>query len=132
AGRLWGHGLIEVWSGRSERARRRNKRAIAFTQRFESWAIFLTYLPIPFPAAVVYAAVGMARMRLWVFMLIHLVGAGTAQALYLWLGWSIGEPAVAVVKTFADYMWYLTIGILVVMLATWWWRRRSQSVEDEA
>lgn len=132
AGRLWGESIISSFMGRTKGAQKRAQRALRITEKYAVLAILLTYLPIPFPAAVVYAAVGMARMRLWVFMLIHLVGAGTAQALYLWLGWSIGEPAVAVVKTFADYMWYLTIGILVVMLATWWWRRRSQSVEDEA
>jgi len=27
------------------------------------------------------------------------------------------------VRIYADYSLYLTIGILVVMLATWWWRR---------
>jgi membrane protein DedA with SNARE-associated domain len=123
---LWGESIITSFMGRTERAQRRARRALRITEKYSVLAILITYLPIPFPAAVVYAAVGMARMRLWVFMLIHLVGAGTAQAAYLYLGWSIGEPAVAVVKTFADYMWYLTMAILVGMLVTWWWRNRNK------
>lgn len=131
AGKLWGEAIITSFSGRTERAQRRAKRALAITERYSVLAILITYLPIPFPAAVVYAAVGAAGMRLWVFLLIHLLGSGTAQAAYLWLGWSIGEPAVAVVKTFADYMWYVTIAILVGMLATWWWRNRTKPAEAD-
>lgn len=126
AGRLWGEAIITSFSGRTQGSKRRAKRALAVTERFSVLAILLTYLPIPFPAAVVYAAVGAAGMRLWVFLLIHVIGSGTAQALYLWLGWSIGEPAVAVVKTYADYLWYVTIAILVGMLATYWWRSRTR------
>ncbi len=126
AGKLWGEAIITSFSGKTERAKRRAARALRLTERYSVLAILITYLPIPFPAAVVYAAVGAAGMRLWFFLLIHLIGAGMAQALYLWLGWSIGEPAVAIVKTYADYLWYLTLGILGFMLVTWWWRKRRE------
>ncbi len=131
AGKLWGEAIITSFSGRTERAQKRAKRALRITEKYSVLAILITYLPIPFPAAVVYAAVGAAGMRLWVFLLIHLVGAGTAQAIYLWLGWSIGEPAVAVVKTFADYMFYLTLAILAGMAVVWWWRRRTAPASAE-
>jgi len=46
---------------------------------------------------------------------------------YTGLGWSIGEPAVRIVKIYADYSLYVTIGVLAVMLITWWWRRSRTS-----
>ncbi len=116
AGKLWGHGLIEVWSGRSERARRRNERAIAFTQRFESWAIFVTYLPIPLPAAVVYAALGAAGTKLPKFLIVGFLSSLFTSGLYVYLGWTIGEPAVAVLDTYGQYLWYLSLAILAGML----------------
>ncbi len=131
AGRLWGEAIISSFIGKSKRAQRSAARALRITEKYSVLAILITYLPVPFPAALVYAAVGMAGMRLWVFLLIHLFGAGTAQALYLWLGWSIGEPAVEVVKVYANYMMYLSFGILAFMLATWWWRRRTAPARAE-
>lgn len=132
AGRLWGEAIITSFSGQTERARRRARRALRVTERFSVLAILITYLPVPFPAAVVYAAVGAARMRLWVFLLIHLVGSGTTQAVYLWLGWSIGQPAVDVAKVVADYMWYLTLALLGGMLVTYVWRRRRSATAADA
>lgn len=116
AGKLWGHGLIEVWSGRSERARRRNERAIAFTQRFETWAIFITYLPIPIPAAVVYAALGAAGTKLSKFLIVSFLSSLFTAGLYVYLGWTIGEPAVVVLDTYGQYLWYVSLAILAGML----------------
>jgi membrane protein DedA with SNARE-associated domain len=73
--------------------------------------------------ALIYAAVGASGMRLRKFLIIDIITAAVTQAGYLAIGWWIGEPAVRIVRIYADYSLYLTIGILVVMLATWWWRR---------
>lgn len=116
AGKLWGHGLIEVWSGRSERARRRNDRAVAFAHKYETLAILLTYLPIPLPAAVVYAALGAAGTRLRKFLLVDLIGALVSTAGYLYLGYAIGEPAVDLVNKYGQWLWYLSLALLVGVL----------------
>lgn len=119
AGKLWGHGLIEVWSGRSARARRRNERAIAFAHKYETLAIFVTYLPIPLPSAVVYAALGAAGTRLSKFLLVSFASSLVTAGLYVYLGWTIGEPAVAVLDTYGQYLWYLSLAILagIVVMA---------------
>ena len=116
AGKLWGHGLIEVWSGRSDRARRRNERAIAFAHKYESLAIFVTYLPIPLPSAVVYAALGAAGTKLSKFLLVGFASSLFTAGLYVYLGWTIGEPAVAVLDTYGQYLWYVSLAILAGLL----------------
>lgn len=130
AGKLWGHGLIEVWSGRSERARRRNQRAIAFTQRFESLAIFVTYLPIPMPAAVVYAALGAAGTRLSKFLIVSFLSSLITSGLYLCLGWTIGEPAVELINQYGQVLWYVSIAILVGMIGVAWWKARQPKSDE--
>lgn len=125
AGKLWGHGLIEVWSGRSERARKRNQRAITFTQKYETWAIFVTYLPIPIPAAVVYAALGAAGTSLKKFLIVSFIASLLSSALYIYLGWTIGEPAVEVLNTYGQYLWYVSIAMIVGIIAVAWWKART-------
>jgi membrane protein DedA with SNARE-associated domain len=123
AGNLWGHAILESFTGRSRMSKRRAEIVLRFTHRYETLAVIATYLPLPLPMALIYAAVGVSGMRLRKFLVIDIVAAAVTQAGYLALGWWIGEPAVRIVKVYADYSWYLTIAILVVMLATWWWRR---------
>ena len=125
AGKLWGHGLIEVWSGRSDRARRRNQRAINFAHKYETWAILVTYLPIPLPAAVVYAALGAAGTGLKKFLVVDFIASLIASALYMYLGYAIGEPAVELINAYGQYLWYVSLAIIAGMLALAWWNARK-------
>ena len=124
AGRLWGTGIIDILSGQSARAKKRADRAVWLTNKFSLLAIFLTFLPIPFPMPIVYAAIGAARDPLRRFLPPVFVISGMFQAGYLALGWWIGEPAVAIVNLYAKYMWYVMLVVLIAMLGAWWWRRR--------
>jgi len=130
AGRLWGTNIIQMWSGTSERSKKRADRAIRVTNRFAVVAIFLTFLPIPFPMAVVFAALGAAKMPLRRFLPPVLVISGIFQAGYLALGWWIGEPAVAVVNLYAKYMWYVFIVMVVAMIVAAVWRTRKPKPES--
>jgi membrane protein DedA with SNARE-associated domain len=129
AGKLWGPVILETFTGTSKMSKRRAEIVLKFTHRYETLAVVATYLPLPLPMALIYAAVGASGMRLRKFLIIDILTAAVAQAGYLWLGWSIGEPAVRIVRIYADYSLYVTIGILVVMLATWWWRRSRTSAK---
>lgn len=126
AGRLWGHGLIEVWSGRSERARRRNERAIAFAHRYESLAIFVTYLPIPMPSAVVYAALGAAGTGIRKFLLVGFLSSLFTAAVYIYLGWTIGEPAVELLNQYGQFLWYVSLALIVGIFVMAWWKGRQK------
>ena len=125
AGKLWGHGLIEVWSGQSPRARRRNERAIRFAHRYERIAIAITFLPIPLPAAVIYAALGAAGTTLRTFLTVGVLSALVTTAGYLYLGYWIGAPAVDLITQYGQWLWYLSLAILGGMLIAAWWRART-------
>jgi membrane protein DedA with SNARE-associated domain len=111
AGKLWGRGLIEMVAGRSARAARNAARAERLAARFGPLAILLTYV-IPLPSAVVIASVGAAGMRLRTFLLIDILGAASTRAIYIYLGYRIGQPAVDVVEVIAKYSLYLSLVLL--------------------
>ena len=127
AGRLWGRNIMDIWtSGKSERTRRRWESVWRMTHRYETLAIIVTFLPIPIPAAVVYAALGAAGTSLTKFLTVGGLSALATTAGYMALGYWIGAPAVEAVDTYGQYLWYLSIAIIVAMLATWWWREKRK------
>ena len=126
AGKLWGRNIMDVWSAnKSERTQRRWEKIWNGARRFETLAIFVTFLPIPIPAGVVYAALGAAGTRLWKFLAVCFGSALLTTAGYMALGYWIGEPAVQVVDTYGRYLWYLSIAILVGMFSVFWYRQRG-------
>jgi membrane protein DedA with SNARE-associated domain len=112
AGKLWGHRLIEIVAGRSARAARNAARAERLARRFGTLAIVLTYV-LPLPSGVVYATVAAAGMRLRSFLLIDIGAAAVTRAIFIYLGYQIGEPAVRVVEIISRYSWYLSIALLI-------------------
>ena len=130
AGRLWGTNIIELLAGQSARAKRRAEHTVKLTNRFRVLAIFLSFLPIPIPMPIVYAAIGAAGASLKRFLPPVIVASSIFQAGYFALGWWIGQPAVDLVNLYAKYMWYVSLAMLVGILATWWWRQRAKSTPD--
>ena len=124
AGKLWGHGLIEVWSGRSERARRRNDRAVRLAHRYETLAIAATFTPVPMPAPVVYAALGAAGTTLRKFLTVDIISSVVSTAAYLYLGYALGEPAVGLMQQYGQLLWYVSLAILAGMLGAFFWQQR--------
>ncbi|OYO04900.1 hypothetical protein CGZ95_03250 [Enemella evansiae] len=127
AGKLWGQGVFEMVAGRSPRARRNAERAEKLARRFAVPAILITYLPIPLPSSVIYATLGAAGMSWRKFLTVNVCFAALMQSGYMYLGYRIGAPAVAVVAEYAKYAWYLTLAILFGMIVTWWWNRRKKA-----
>lgn len=127
AGRLWGRGLIEVWSQRSERTRRLNERAAHFARKYETLAMVLNFLPIPLPRAVILAVLGEAGTSLRKFLTVSVISSFVTTGGYLALGYWIGEPAVAVMEAYGKYLWYVSLAILVVVVANTWWKQRSKA-----
>ena len=118
AGRLWGRGLLEMVAGRSARAARNAERAERLAHRFGPAAIALGYVVPLLPGPVVYATVAAAGMSLRRFLVIDVLSAAVTRGLLIWLGWSIGAPAVHVVEVIAQYSWYLSIVLLVGVVVT--------------
>ncbi len=127
AGKLWGRGLIEIVSGRSPRAARNADRAERLAKKYGVAAILLGYV-IPLPSAVIYATLGATGMRLRTFLLIDVLGAASTRALYIYLGYRIGQPAVDVVEVIAKYSLWLSLALLagvIISAVRQSWRRRS-------
>jgi membrane protein DedA with SNARE-associated domain len=124
AGKLWGRNLIEVWSGKSERVRKRNERAERFARKYEIPALLLAALPI-FPRGVVLVVLGSAGTTFRKFFTVSLIGALCTTSGYLALGYLIGEPAVALMEGYSKYLLWLSVAILVGMIAVYFWQNRA-------
>ena len=86
----------------------------------------ITVLPVPLPASVIYAALAAAGMSWRRFLILDVLFGFVLQSIYMYLGYRIGEPAVKVVKVYADYAWYVVIAIIVFMVVSAMWRNRRQ------
>lgn len=127
AGRLWGRGLIEVIAGKSPRAARNAARAERLAARFGVLAVVLTFV-LPLPAAVVYATVAAAGMRLRTFLLVTILSATALKVLWLYLGYTIGQPAVDVVEAIARYSLWISLALVAgIFFNLWRQSRRSSS-----
>jgi membrane protein DedA with SNARE-associated domain len=127
AGRLWGRDLIEVWSGRSPRARRWNERAEKFARKYETLAIIVNFLPIPLPRAVILAVLGEAGTSLKKLLTVSILSSLVTTGGYLWIGWYFGEPARFAMETYGNYLWYVSLAILVVVVVTTWRNQAKKS-----
>lgn len=126
AGRLWGRELIEVWSGRSERARRVNERAARFARKYETLALAVSMVPGVPGRGVIVAVLGEAGTSLAKFLTVSLISSAVVVGGCLAAGYWIGEPAVALMQTYGNYLWYVSLAILVVVVAQTWWRQRQR------
>ncbi len=126
AGKLWGTGIIDLWAGSSKRAKKRANRAVQITNKYWVLAVVLTFLPLPFPMPIVYAAIGAAETPLKRFLPSVIITSAVFQAGYIALGWWLGAPVVNILNIYAKYMWYVTIVILVGIFVSMWWRSRKK------
>lgn len=115
AGRLWGRGIIDVVAGRSRWAARTADKAEWLGRRYGIPAVLLCYI-LPLPAAVVYATVGMAGMRLRTFVLVDLLGSAIICSLYVYLGFRLGHHAIVIVDLIAKYSGYLSIALIAFIV----------------
>lgn len=127
AGRLWGRNIMDVWAAnKSPRTQRYWGHLWDAARRYEKLAIVVTFLPLPLPSGVIYAALGAAGTSLRTFLTVGALSAFGSTAGYMALGFWIGEPAVQAVDTYGRYLWYLSIAILVGMFVVFWYRQRQQ------
>ncbi|TWP34403.1 DedA family protein [Leekyejoonella antrihumi] len=126
AGRLWGHGIIEVVAGRSRWAARTAHHAERLADRFGAPAVVLAWF-IPFiPTAIVDAFVGNARMKLRNFLLLDFAAAVVNRGIYFYLGYRIGAPAKHLVDLISKYSYYISIVLVVGIIASSIIRSRRQ------
>jgi membrane protein DedA with SNARE-associated domain len=130
AGRRWGDRALHLFLGRDPSPRgaaRREARIARLERAAERWgwaAVPLAYY-LPVPAFLVYVAAGLSGMRLRTFLALDLLGTLLWVGPMVGLGYAIGKPAVHVVDRIDHYSTYLTIAVVVVMIALQSRNRRS-------
>jgi len=120
AGRLWGERVISLFAGRSERQTRRAQRFVARVNRWGRWftwpAMIITpFLPIP--NAIVYAIAGWTGMSWVTFLVLDAIGTLSWAGMLTGLGYALGQPAVSVAQTVSKYGLWVSIGIVVLVVA---------------
>jgi membrane protein DedA with SNARE-associated domain len=127
AGRRWGRNAIDLFVGNHPKAAARTARLEKVIHRYGWLAIVIAYFQ-PVPNVLIYAAAGWTRMRLRTFLILDLIGCLLWIALCVGLGYAIGQRAVDVAKGVSRYALYLTIALVVVVIAQQWWRARRRAV----
>ena len=116
AGRRWGRRAIDFFLGNHPKAEQRAARLERLVHRFGWIAVVIAWFQ-PVPNALIYAAAGWTRMRLWVFVLLDLIGSLLWIAFCVGLGYIIGQSAVDIAKAVGRYALYVTIALIVVVFA---------------
>ena len=84
------------------------------------------FLPIPWPRAVVLAVLGEAGTSLRKLLAVSLAASFVSMGGYLAIGYWIGEPAVEAMRVYGNYLWYVSLAILAVVLGQAWLRQRQR------
>lgn len=119
AGKLWGRGMIEVWAGRSARAQRGYARAERWAEKLGPIGFFIAYIPMPLPLMqVVFVLAGAQGMSIKRFLIYDYLASTVWLVFYFWLGWRIGEPAVAILDAYARIAGWVALGLVVVIVVS--------------
>ena len=120
AGRLWGERIINLFAGRSERQRRRGQKFVVRVNRWGRWftwpaVIIAEFLPIP--SAIIYAVAGWTGMSWVTFLILDAIGSLSWAGMLAGLGWALGQHAVSVAQTVSKYGLWVSIAIVVLVVA---------------
>lgn len=72
---------------------------------------------LPVPNVIIYAAAGWTGMRWVTFLMLDAIGTLAWAGMLAGLGYALGQPAVSVAETVSKYGLWLTIAILILVVA---------------
>jgi membrane-associated protein len=116
AGRLWGERVIMLLSGR----RQHGPKFMARVQRWGRWFTWPAVIVSPFlpiPNAIVYVVAGWAGMRLVTFIILDAISTLLWAGMLAGLGYSLGHHAVVVAQAISRYGLWISIGIVLLVVA---------------
>lgn len=116
AGRRWGERALHMILGESRKTEARLEKVKRWTEKYGAIAVLTAYY-LPVPTVLIYAAAGWAGMRLSTFLVLDVAGALLWTTLLALLGYWIGQSAVDAVEAFSDYTLYITLALVVVIVA---------------
>ena len=120
AGRLWGERVIHLFAGQRERQRRRGLKFVERVNRLGpkfTWPAIIITPFLPFPNAIVYAVAGLTGMRWYTFLILDAIGSLAWAGMLAGLGYAIGQPAVSVAQEISKYGLWISIAIVVLVVA---------------
>jgi membrane-associated protein len=129
AGRLWGEKIINLFAGRSKRQQQRGLKFVARVNRWGRWftwpaVVISPFLPIP--NAIIYAVAGWTGMRWVTFLILDAIGSLAWAGLLAGLGYALGQHAVSVAQRVSNYGLWVSIAIVVLVVAGQMRRGRLQ------
>jgi membrane protein DedA with SNARE-associated domain len=116
AGRLWGERVIQLFSGRGKRSQKFVAR-VNRSGRWLTWPAVVLSPFVPIPNALVYAAAGWTGMNWLTFLVLDAIGELAWAGMLAGLGWALGQSAVTVAQEISKYGLWVTIAIVVLVVA---------------
>ena len=117
AGRLWGERVIQIFSGRGKRSAKFVAR-VNRSGRWLTWPAVVLSPFLPIPNALIYAAAGWTGMRWLTFLVLDAIGSLMWAGLLAGLGWALGQSAVNVAQEISKYGLWVSIAIVVLVVAS--------------
>jgi membrane-associated protein len=117
AGRLWGERVIQIFSGRGKRSARFVAR-VNRSGRWLTWPAVVLSPFLPIPNALIYAAAGWTGMSWLTFLILDAIGSLMWAGLLAGLGWALGQSAVNVAQEISKYGLWVSIAIVVLVVAS--------------
>jgi membrane-associated protein len=121
AGRLWGERVITMFT---RPGGRQHKRGLRFVERVNRWgprftwpAVVLVQFVPPIPNALVYAVAGWTGMNWVTFLILDAIGSLAWAGMLSGLGYALGQHAVSVAQEISRYGLWVSIGIIVLVVA---------------
>jgi membrane-associated protein len=116
AGRRWGVPALALFLGNKAKATQRAERVQRLTKRYGVSLVLFSYLILPIPNPLIYAAAGLGGMRLRVFLICNILSGLSWTALLAGLGYAIGQSAVDVVEGISTYALWITVGLVLFVI----------------
>ena len=116
AGRLWGERVIQLFSGRGKRSQKFVAR-VNRSGRWLTWPAVVLSPFLPIPNALVYAAAGWTGMSWVTFLILDAIGTLAWAGTLAGLGWALGQHAVSVAQTVSKYGLWVSIAIIILVVA---------------
>jgi membrane protein DedA with SNARE-associated domain len=125
AGRRWGRGMLTLVAGGSRRGERLIRRTERLGRRL-GWLGVVSAYYLPVPAALLFVVAGWTGMRLVTFVFLDILGALLWIMMLTWLGYSLGQDAVDVIKEISRYGLWVSIGLTVAVIVSQRLRSRRE------
>jgi membrane-associated protein len=120
AGRIWGERLIHLFTGGRARQRRRSERFVARVNRWGRWFTYPAVIIAPFlplPNVIIYGMAGWTGMSWATFLVLDAIGTLAWAGMLAGLGYALGQHAVSVAQTVSKYGLWVSIVIVILVVA---------------